>query len=110
MTEGNVGSLVIVAYKPKPGKDADLLQLTREHLQVLRAEGLVTDMPATVMMAKDGTIIEVFEWAPGGVEKAHTNAAVGALWGRYWEACDVVPLKDLPEGADMFATFRRLEL
>jgi hypothetical protein len=102
--------VVIVAYKPKPGKDADLLQLTREHLQVLRAEGLATDMPATVMMAADGTILEVFEWAPGGVEKAHSNAAVGALWARYWEACEVVPLKTLAEAADMFASFRRVEL
>jgi hypothetical protein len=102
--------VVIVAYKPKPGKDADLLQLTREHLQVLRAEGLATDMPATVMMAKDGTILEVFEWAPGGMEKAHSNAAVGALWGRYWEACEVVPLNTLAEAAEMFASFQRVEL
>jgi hypothetical protein len=25
-------TIVIVAYKPKPGKEADLLQLTREHV------------------------------------------------------------------------------
>ncbi len=40
-------AIVIVAYRPKPGKDADLLQLTREHVPLLRAEGLVTDHPVT---------------------------------------------------------------
>jgi hypothetical protein len=30
-------NIVIVAYKPKPGKEADLLQLTREHVPLLRA-------------------------------------------------------------------------
>ena len=103
--EAGTGTVVIVAYRPKPGKEADLMQLTREHLPVLRTEGLATDMPATVMMAKDGTIVEVFEWAPGGLEKAHTNAAVGAMWGRYWQACEVVPLNSLAEAAEMFARF-----
>ena len=104
------GTVVIVAYKPKPGKEADLMQLTREHLQVLDAEGLITDMPSTVMMAADGTIVEVFEWAPGAIEKAHSNAAVAVLWERYAEACDYVPLKDLPEAAELFAGFRKVEL
>ena len=62
-------------------------------------------MPATAMLAKDGTIVEVFEWAPGGLEKAHTNAAVGAMWGKYWQVCDVVPLSSLVEAAEMFASF-----
>ena len=35
----------------------------RKHMQVLRAEKLVTDRPAYVMRAKDGTIVEVFEMA-----------------------------------------------
>ena len=61
---------VVVAYKPKPGKEADLLQLTREHVPLLRAEGLATDHPVTACQATDGTIVEVFEWAAGGTEKA----------------------------------------
>jgi hypothetical protein len=109
MTNGSA-DVVIVAYKPKPGKEADLLHLTREHLPLLRSEGLATDMPETILMAQDGTIVEVFEWAPGGAERAHQNPAVLALWNRYWAACDIVKLSDLPETTQMFASFRRLEL
>jgi len=108
MTNGNA-EVVIVAYKPKPGKESDLLQLTREHLPVLRAEGLATDMPETTLIADGGIIVEVFEWAPGGTERAHQNPAVLALWKRYFEVCDMVKLCDLAEATQMFASFRRLE-
>jgi hypothetical protein len=103
-------TLVIVAYKPKPGKDADLIQLTREHIPLLRAEALVTDHPVTTCRAQDGTIVEVFEWAPGGAERAHTNPVVRELWARYAAACDIVPLATLPEAATMFASFTPLPL
>jgi hypothetical protein len=103
-------TIVIVAYKPKPGKEADLLQLTREHVPFLRAEGLATGHPVTACQAKDGTIVEVFEWADGGVERAHTNPVVLKLWERYAAACDIVPLTSLPEASTMFASFTPLDL
>jgi hypothetical protein len=103
-------TIVIVAYKPKPGKEADLLQLTREHVPLLRAEGLATDHPVTACLASDGTVVEVFEWAPGGVERAHTNPVVLKLWERYAAACDIVPLISLPEVSNMFASFTPIDL
>jgi hypothetical protein len=102
--------IVIVAYKPKPGKLDDLLQLTREHLAILRAEGLATERSAIVGQAADDTVVEVFEWEAGGVEKAHTNPRVGALWSRYAQACDIVPLKMLAEAGDLFASFAPFDL
>ncbi len=110
MQAGSSGSIVIVAYKPKPGKESDLLQLTREHVPLLRAEGLVSERPVTACQAKDGTIVEVFEWVAGGPERAHTNPAVLKLWERYAAACDYVPLASLPESSNMFASFTPLEL
>ena len=102
--------VVIVAYKPKPEKQADLLQLTREHLPILRAEGLATNMPEITVMADGGVIVEIFEWAPGGTERAHTNPTVLAMWKRYADACDIIPLRDLAEASQLFAAFRKVEL
>ena len=102
--------LVIVAYKPKPGKDAELLALTREHLPLLRAEGLATSRPATVCQAADGTLIEVFEWHAGGAQKAHSNPRVLELWGRYSAVCEAVPLNTIEESKMMFAGFTPIEL
>jgi hypothetical protein len=103
-------TIVIVAYRPKPGKEADLLQLTREHVPLLRAEGLASEHPVTACRTTDGTVVEVFEWVPGGAERAHSNPVVLKLWERYAAACDIVPLVSLPEASNMFASFTPVEL
>ncbi len=105
MTTNPEARLSIVAYKPKPGKEAELMSLTLEHVPYLRNIGLVTDRAHIIAIASDGTIIEVFEWAEGGLEKAHAHAGLGELWMRYAAACDYVPLKTLDEAGMTFANF-----
>jgi hypothetical protein len=101
-----MGQIAIVAYRPHRGKEARLLELTREHLPILRKEGLATDRPSCVMRATDGTIIEVFEWkSQEAIAAAHTNPVVSKMWERYWEACQCVPLASLQECSGMFAGF-----
>lgn len=101
-----MGKMVIVAYRPRPGKEELLLELTREHLPILRAEGLATDRPAYAMRAADGTIVEVFEWkSDEAIATAHENPRVLAMWGRYNEACEILPLASLAEAQSMFAGF-----
>jgi quinol monooxygenase YgiN len=99
-----MGRFVIVAYRPKPGKEEDLLAAVRKHVQVLKDENLVTDRPAYVMRGGDGTLVEVFEWrSEEAIHQAHSNPAVQALWGEFGAACDYVPLTSLPEASQMFA-------
>ena len=97
---------VVVAYKPKPGKERELLEAVSKHLRVLAGEKLVTARPAHVMRAADGTIIEVFEWQSAeAIAQAHANPAVLALWGEFAEVCDYIPLAALPEAQRLFAEF-----
>lgn len=105
-----MGDMVIVAYRPKPGREDDLLQLTRDHVPELRRLGLATERPPLAMRARDGVIIEVFEWEEGAIATAHQNADVLAMWSRYEAVCDYVPLRDLPEAGDMFAQFEPIDL
>jgi quinol monooxygenase YgiN len=103
--------MVIVAYRPRPGKEALLLELTKEHVPILRAQGLATERPVQAMRAADGTIIEVFEWkSQAAIDAAHTNPEVLKLWGRYAEACEYIPLNQVKECSDMFAGFAPVEL
>jgi hypothetical protein len=53
------GVIALVAYRPKPGKETELLDLVRGRVPTLRKEGLVTDRKPTIMRGSDGTIIEV---------------------------------------------------
>ncbi len=104
------GDMVIVAYRPKPGQEAALVRLVAEHVPLLRSWGLATDRPHLVMRAADGTLLEIFEWRPGAVAAAHKDARVTGIWERFGEACDYVKLRDLPETAEMFATFAPVEV
>ena len=103
--------IVIVAYKPKAGKADALHQLMREHVSILRQQDLATDRPAAIMEAKDGTVIEVFEWKSElAIEKAHSNPVVLKMWERFAEACDYIPICKVEEAANLFSQFTPLNL
>lgn len=103
--------IVIVAYRPKPGKESDLLQLTRDHMPILRGQGLVTDRASIAMRAADGTIVEVFEWkSEQAVQAAHSNPVVLEMWQKYGEACDIVRPVEVAELQEMFPHFEPIEV
>ncbi len=106
-----MGRFVIAAYKPKPGMEPQLDAVVAKHLSVLAAEELVTDRPAYVMRAVDGTVVEVFEWRSAeAIELAHNSAAVGQLWAEFAAVCDYVPLVSLNEAQQPFAEFEPVQL
>ncbi len=106
-----MGVMVIALFRPKPGKDADLLACMRDHQPVLRGEGLVTDRAAYVMRAGDGTLLEVFEWkSQAAIDAAHANPRVHELWARYAACCDYVTLSELAEATQMFPGFEPVAL
>ena len=57
-----MGRIVIVLYRPKKGKEKELLEVVKEHVPILRSENLATEREAIVGRATDGTIVEIFEW------------------------------------------------
>ncbi|MFO1323381.1 MAG: hypothetical protein U1F15_04885 [Burkholderiales bacterium] len=101
-----MGVMVLALFRPKPGKADDLMACMRDHLPVLRGQGLATDRPTTILRARDGTLIEIFEWvSQAAIDAAHANPEVGRLWERYAACCDYVTLADLPEARAMFPDF-----
>ena len=90
------GVIAVVAYRPKPGKEQELLDLVRSRVPTLRKEGLVT--------------VEVSEWkSREAIDAAHKNPNVLAMWEKFFDVCDCVPLNMLPEAGDMFAGFTPIE-
>ena len=105
-----MGRIVIVAYKPKPGKAEALKALTKTHVTRLREQGLVTGREPTLLETADGTIVEMFEWlSPEAIQQAHRNIEVHKMWTEFAEVCDYVPLSDLPETKGLFAEFTPLD-
>jgi quinol monooxygenase YgiN len=105
-----MGQFVIVAYKPKPEKEAELLELLKTHVKVLQGEGLATQRKPYLMRAANGTIVEVFEWqSQEAIEQAHTNKVVLQMWGKFNEACDIETLANLEESEQMFSPFAPID-
>jgi quinol monooxygenase YgiN len=106
-----MGIMVIALFRPKPRMEETLMACMREHQPVLRSEGLVTDRPAYVMRAADGTLLEVFEWrSQAAIDAAHANPRVHELWARYAACCDYVTLGELVEAKAMFPGFEPVTL
>ncbi|HYR23864.1 MAG TPA: antibiotic biosynthesis monooxygenase family protein [Chthoniobacterales bacterium] len=98
--------IVIVAYRPKAGKEKELLELVRNRVPTLHKENLVTDRVPTIIRARDGTIIEVSEWkSREAIDAAHKNPNVLAMWNKFFAVCDCIPLNTLAEAKEMFAGF-----
>jgi hypothetical protein len=105
-----VGRFVIAAYRPRAGKAERLLELVKEHLPILRAQGLATERPPYVMRAADGTLVEVFEWqSDEAARQAHNNPAVLAMWARFGEACEYDCLASLAECKTPFPHFEPVD-
>ncbi|MGA8028485.1 MAG: hypothetical protein WB992_15180 [Bryobacteraceae bacterium] len=101
-----MGSISVACYRPKTGCEDALLQLVRNHLPPLRAEGLVTERASIVMRAADGTIVEVFEWvSQEAIAGAHSNPAVLELWKRFEAVCSYEIPCNVAEFKTMFAHF-----
>lgn len=94
----------LVTYVPKPGKEAELLELVRKHEPALRKVGLVTDEPFRLWKAYDirkrrQQFVEYFVWKDGKAsDLAHQTPEIMAVWepmGPVLEEliiCEVEPL------------------
>jgi hypothetical protein len=106
MSAAGSARVVIVAYRPRAGQAEALAEAVRRHGPLLRAEGLVTERPFTVMQAGDGTLVEVFEWASAAaIEAAHAHPRVQALWAEFFAACEYVPIASVAESSQLFSEF-----
>jgi len=104
-----MGRIVIAAYRPRPGREADLERLVRQHHQRLAAEKLVTERVPVLMRARDGTVIEVFERVSAeAIAAAHENRAVQIMWAEFEQVSEHVPLADSTEARRLFAEFEPL--
>ena len=98
--------IVIVAYRPLPGKEKELSELMKTHWEILDGENLVSARKPIIMQSSNGTMIEVFGWkSKAAIESAHTNSRVQKMWGDFAKVCEFVPVGDVEESKVMFSEF-----
>jgi hypothetical protein len=104
-----MGILVICSYRPHPGHEDEARMLMQAHVPLLRDHGLITERAAVQGVAKDGALVEIFEWE--SVEKssgAPAIAEIGAHWKAMSAVMDFVPMASLAESQHAFAHFTPL--
>lgn len=103
--------VVIAMYRPKAGREGDLLALVRRHVPTLRRLGLATERPVTLLRSfQDGTLLEIFEWrSVDAARDAHERAEVGEIWGALEEASEFRHLGGLPEAGRPFPHFEAVD-
>jgi len=98
--------ITIAVYKPLEGKESTLVDLVKSHHHRLLQENLVTSKAPIICLAKDNTIIEIFEWlSEGAIHAAHSNPAVLAMWQEFGEVCTYIPIADVMESKNLFSDF-----
>jgi hypothetical protein len=98
--------IVIVAYKPKAGKQAELTELLITHVPRLKALGLVTERTPIIAQSAAGDFIEVFEWASQeAIETAHNHPEVQQMWGEFAAVCEYQPVANIAETSNLFSEF-----
>jgi len=101
--------IVLVCFRPLPGKESALTELLKEHVPILRSQGLATTRDPLFLSSNDGVIVEIFEWvSEAAIEAAHQNPQVRAMWERFNATCEFVSLSGLSESQGLFATFSPL--
>ena len=105
-----MGRIVIACYRPKEGQHEALRALMRTHVATLRSRGLVTTRAPITMQARDGTFVEVFEWAsPEAIKAAHGDPVVLAMWEAYGKVSEYVPIAAVEEASQLFSEFAPAE-
>ncbi len=107
-----MAEIVFALYRPKLGREADLLTIVKGHVLALRKLGLVTSRaPIVARSRKDGTIIEAFEWASAeALARAHRDPTVQAIWARFAECADYPSFGQLAEASEVFAGFEPVDV
>ena len=76
-----LGIIAIACYRASPGNDRKMLAAVKKNTPLLASLDLITERSPILMKSKDGTILEIFEWASASAKrKAHNNTDVMALW------------------------------
>ena len=105
-----MGRIVIVVYRPKLGKEDELMVLVRKHINILRKEDLVTQRQPIIMRTEDACIVEVFEWKTAeAIDSAHSNPRVGKLWEEFSEVCDYEIPTNIKEFQNLFSEFESID-
>ena len=75
--------LSLSAYRPRPGREVELVAHFRSEVAAMRIRGHITSRPAPICRTSRGEYLVVIEWVtPTSVDEAHRDPVVLDIWKR----------------------------
>lgn len=108
------GRIVMAAYRTKPEKMNDLLEILEAKRKfMLEAVYYSSRAPITMASMKDpDLVIEVFEWTSlEAISSAHEDSKLLEIWGKMDEICYEIGsrLNSFPEAMQSFPNFEPVD-
>jgi hypothetical protein len=96
--------LVLAAYRPRPGRDEELVRLLHDDVATLRRRGDATARPAPLIRTERGELLVVLVWASEhAVGDAHEDPEVVELWRRKDQLAEYIGPRELAGAEAPFA-------
>jgi hypothetical protein len=102
--------LSLSAYRPRPGREDEVLAHLRHEVATLRQRGHITSRPVPICRTGRGEYLVVAEWATDlSVDEAHADEVILEVWRRKEQLVEYLGPADL-DGSDVpFASYDVLE-
>ena len=98
------------AYRPRPGRDDEVVPHLREEVATLRAYGYITSRPAPICLTARGEYLVISEWATEtSVDEAHADDVILEVWRRKEKLVEYIAPADLEGSGVPFASYDILE-
>lgn len=109
------GKIVIAAYRAKPERKEELLEIMKKKRAFMLKEGYYSTRAPIVMASSidPDLVIEVIEWtSEDAISKAHSDSRVMEIWKEMDEICYEIGSKpeSFPEAGHSFPNFEPLNL
>lgn len=98
------------AYRPRPGREDEVLPHLRDEVATLRSRGHITSRPAPICLTARGEYLVIAEWATEtAVDDAHADEVILDVWRRKEELVEYIAPCDLDRSAVPFVSYDVLE-
>ncbi len=108
------GKIVIAAYRAKPERKEELIEIMRTKREFMLNEGFYSPRDPIAMTSSidPDLVIEVFEWTNNeAISKAHSDSRVLEIWKKMDEICYEIGSRpdSFPEAGNSFPNFEPLD-
>jgi heme-degrading monooxygenase HmoA len=102
--------LTVAVYRPRPGREGEVLPHLRREIATIRARGYFTSRPAVICRTHADDYLVITEWATEeSVDAAQADDVVVELWRRKERLVEYLAPSEVDGAEILFPSFEVIE-